>query len=75
MESLLPFLCLLLCFFPLIVLLLLLLIVLLPEEEPLPELPALPDELFCAKTAVPERRDSPKVATMIFFILIISLLN
>ena len=25
------------------------------------------DEVFCAKTAVPERRDSPKVATIIFF--------
>jgi hypothetical protein len=53
-ESLPPFL-LFLCFLLLFIVPLLSLIVLL-------------DEVFCAKTAVPERRDSPKVATMIFFI-------
>jgi hypothetical protein len=49
-----PFLlCFLLCFLPLIVLLLPLIVLL--------------DEVFCAKTAVPERRDKPKVAIIIFF--------
>ena len=41
---------------------------LLPFMEPLSLLLiVLLDEVFCAKTAVPERRDKPKVAIMIFF--------